>query len=214
MIRAVLACFLALAATYATEVVMKITYQVSQDVRSQANGPIELGALDNSRNQIFAFTLGDTRFTVNVGATTGAFEVPAKTLRSPNFCASGATIPTPAGGDLGPHEDWMFMRDSVEYTYTTRTLVTYGLDKGVVEKQMPVGAVPGQEGRMILYKGCTSIADAVVGSWTERLIRPFLITAADLANRQTGWPYSGSVPTIDTASKSVVDNGGDGYYHI
>jgi hypothetical protein len=189
---------------------MKITFQVSQDVRSQDNGPIGLGALDNSRNQLFAFNLGDTRFTVESGAVNTAFEVPAKTMRSPNFCASGATVPAPGVGDLGPHEDFMFMRDSVEYTYTTRALAA----GGVIEKQMPVGAVPGMEGRMILYKGCTSISDCFVGNWTARLIRPFLITAADLTDRQTGWPLTGAVPTINTTSKSVVDNSGDGYNHI
>jgi len=194
--------------SYVTEVpVMKITFQVSQDVRSQDNGPIGLGALDNSRNQIFAFTLGDTRFTVASSAVVSAFEVPAKTLRSPNFYASGATIPTPGVGDLGPHEDFLFMQDSVEYTYTTRALAA----GGVIEKQMPVGAVAGMEGRMVLYKGCTSISDALVGNC---LIRPFLITAADLADRRTGWPYTGAVPTIDATSKSVVDNSGDGYNHI
>ena len=103
------------------------------------------------------------------------------------------------------------MQDSVEYTYTTRALIT----GGVVEKQMPVGAQVGQEGRMILYKGATSVANAGPdGDWTERLVRPFLITAADIANRESSQPASGAVPTVDPTTMSVVDNSGDGYNHV
>lgn len=191
---------------------MKIIYAATQDVRSQDNGPFGIDPNDAAKNKVIGFTLGDFRVVVNPGpvGNTTKFEVPSKLLREPSVAQSGVQVPAVVVGDLGPHQDYVFMRDSVEYTYTTRQLV----GGGVIEKQMPVGAVVGMEGRMILYKGCTTLADAIVGNWTERLIRPFLITAADLANREAGWPLSGAVPTIDVANKAVVDNGGDGYNHI
>ena len=191
---------------------MKIVYAFTQDTRSQDNGSGYIPGNDCMKNMVFSFTLGDARFTVqpNPPGSTQAVEVPSKILRHGALVGSGITIPAPVGGDRGPHEDFLFMNDSVEYTYTTRALV----GGSVVEKQMPSGARVGDEGRMILYKGCTSIADCFTGSWTARLVRPFIINATDLANRQSGWPSSGSVPTIDTTSKSVVDNGGDGYAHI
>lgn len=192
---------------------MKIVYAFTQDSRSQDNGAGYIPGNDCMKNMVFSFTLGDARFTVqpNPPGSTQAVEVPAKILRQGALVGSGITIPTPAVGDRGPHEDFLFMKDSVEYTYTTRALV----GGGVIEKQMPSGAQIGDEGRMILYKGCTSVADAGAnGTWTARLVRPFIISAADLTDRQTGWPSSGSVPTIDVTSKSVVNNGGDGYAHI
>jgi hypothetical protein len=164
---------------------------------------------DNQKNVIFSFNVGDWRCTIqpNPVGSTVAVEVPAKVLRQAAMPGSGLAVPAPAGGDRGPHEDWLFLQDSVEYTYTTRQLV----GAGVIEKQMPVGAVVGQEGRMILYKGATTIK---ADDWTERLIRPFLITAADLATRQTGQPSSGSAPTVNAAARTITNNGGDGYNHI
>ena len=189
---------------------MKLVYQYTQDIRSQDNGPFAIPANDSQKNAVFQFTLGDTPWTIEPGSTASPYEVPSKVLRIPSFVGSGAVIPAVVSGDRGPHEDFLFMQDSVEYTYTTRQLVS----GGVIEKQMPVGAKPGQEGRMVLYKGCTTLADAIAGVWTERLIRPFLITAADITNRQTGWPASGSAPSVNTTNKFVVDNNGDGYNHI
>lgn len=191
---------------------MKIIYAVSQDVRSQDNLPPEIYASDIAKNKVIGFTLGDFRVVVQPGppGNTTPVEVPSKLMREPTLAMSGVQVPPAGVGDLKPNEDFMFMRDSVEYTYVTRTLV----GGGVIEKQMPVGAVPGMEGRMILYKGCTTLGDAIVGNWTARLIRPFLITAADLTDRQTGWPASGSAPTVDATNKLIVDNGGDGYNHI
>lgn len=164
---------------------------------------------DQQKNAIFSFNVGDWRCTIqpNPVGSSVAVEVPAKVLRQPAVPGSGLAVPAPGVGDRGPHEDYLFLQDSVEYTYTTRQLVA----AGVIEKQMPVGAVPGQEGRMILYKGATTIK---ADDWTERLIRPFLITAADVANRQTGQPASGSAPTINAAARTITDNGGDGYNHI
>lgn len=162
---------------------------------------------NNQHNLVLGGTLGDTKFVIQAGVGTQAFEIPAKALRNGGVSGSGL-IPSNTG--RGPHQDYLFMRDSVEYTYVTR-LLTGG---GVIEKQMPVGAQVGDEGRMILYKGCTTLSDAIMGNWTERLIRVFLITAADLTNRDTGWPATGAVPTVNVASKSVVDNSGNGYNHI
>lgn len=160
------------------------------------------------KNIVLSTTLGDTIIKVEPTAQSGlTFECPAKILRNGGCAGSGFT-PTNTG--KGPHQDYLFMRDSVEYTYVTRALV----GGSVVEKQMPVGAVVGQEGRMILYKGATTLAMVDVGGWSARLIRPFVITAADLADRETGWPASGAAPTVDVASKSIVDNGGDGYNHV
>ena len=182
-----------------------------------ASYPFDVTALDlnpglaqnTQKNLVLSMTLGDTIIKVEPTAQPGlTFECPAKILRN-GGCAGSGFIPTNTG--RGPHQDYLFMRDSVEYTYTTRVAVA----AGVIEKQMPVGAVVGQEGRMILYKGAT-LTTVDVGGWSERLIRPFLIVAADLTNRETGWPVgvTGSVPTVDVASKSVVDNSGDGYNHI
>jgi hypothetical protein len=191
---------------------MKIIYAFTQDTRSQDNGPYGIDANDTAKNRVIGFTLGDFRLVVQPGppGNTTPVEVPSKLLREPAVAQSGIQVPAAGVGDLKPNEDFLFIRDSVEYTYTTRELI----GTTVIEKQMPVGAVAGMEGRMILYKGCTTLGDAIVGNWTGRLIRPFLITAADLANRQTGWAAPGSAPTVDATNKLIVDNGGDGYNHI
>ena len=192
---------------------MLATFQFNSTVLDL--NPSSIGGLAAQRNLQISFTLGDTMFHVEPQPGTDQFDIPAKALRQPHACGSGLT---PVAGGNGPHQDYLFMRDSVEYTYTTRRLVALvgsPAGYGVVEKTFPVGAVAGQEGRMTLYKGCTDLADAsITGSWTERLVRPFLITAADLATRESGWPADGSVPTVDLVNKQIVDNGGDGYYHI
>src|ERR1043165_8695263 len=72
---------------------------------------------------------------------------------------------------------------------------------GVVEKIMAAGAQVGDYGRMNLYKGCTL---ATFDQWTERITREFEIVAADIANRRTGWPTSGTAPTIDPTSPSLT----------
>ena len=206
-----LALLVALIGSYDHEVTaMKISYQVTQSVRSQDNGPVGLSADDNAKNRIFAFTIGDFRVTIQPGYSDATYEVPAKIMRCGDFPGSGVVIPAVVSGDRGPHEDFLFLKDSVEYTYTTRQLVA----GGVIEKQMPVGATAGQEGRMVLYKGCTTLSDAISGNWTQRLIRPFIITDADLTTRQTGWPTVGSAPTINVTDRVISDTGGDGYFHI
>lgn len=166
-----------------------------------------VGTQNTQKNIVLSFTLGDQIIKVEPTAASVSFEVPAKVLRNAGAAGSGL-VPTNTG--KGPHQDYLFMRDSLEYSYTTRALV----GGSVVEKIMPVGAVPGMEGRMILYKGCTDIKDCLTGNWTARLIRPFTINATDLQDRESGWPSSGSAPTVDVASKSIVDNGGDGYNHV
>lgn len=166
-----------------------------------------LGTPNNQKNAVLGFTLGDMKFVAEPnGNTPGSVEMPSKVLRCSSAPGSGLT---PLAGGFGPHQDYVFLKDSTEYTYTIR----FEESGGVVEKQMSAGAEVGQEGRMILYKGAT-LATIEVGGWTERLIRPFLITAADLAARESGWPSTGAVPTIDLVAKKVVDNGGDGYNHV
>lgn len=184
---------------------MKATFQF--DSTALNLNPSSIGGQACQRNIQLGFTLGDTVFHVEPQPGSAQVEIPAKTLRQAGAPGSGLT---PVAGGFGPHQDYLFMRDSVEYTYTTREL-TGG---GVIEKQMPVGAIAGQEGRMILYKGCTSISDCFAGNWTARLVRPFLITAADLTARDSGWPATGAVPTVDVTNKLIVDNAGDGYNHV
>ncbi len=180
---------------------MLITYpfdSTALDLNPQFQTP------NNLKNGVMSFTLGDQKFMIE--PNTPASEGPSKVLRCPNVAGSGLI---PAAGTYGPHQDYVFLRNSAEYSYTTR-LVAAG---GVIEKIMSAGAVAGDEGRMILYKGAT-LAQVEVGGWTARLIRPFIINAADLSARDTGWPLAGTAPSIDVPSKSVVDNGGDGYNHI
>jgi hypothetical protein len=163
-----------------------------------------LGTPNNQKNAVLSFTLGDMKFVFEPSGGAGSVEVPAKVLRCPAVLGSGLSV---VAGGLGPHQDYAFLTDSTEYTYTVR----FEESSGVVEKQMPAGAKVGQEGRMILYKSAT-LATVDVGGWTERLIRPFLITAADLVDRESGWPSSGAVPTI--VDRQIVDNNGDGYNHV
>jgi hypothetical protein len=167
--------------------------------------PTGLGSQNTQKNLAFSFTVGDMQFQVAPGQPSAA-EMPAKVLRGGGVAGSGL-IPTNTG--LGPHQDYTFLKSSSEYSYTTRVVAA----GGVIEKIMSAGAQVGDEGRMILYKGCT-LAQVEVGGWTSRLIRPFIITAADLTNRETGWPLTGAVPTVDVAAKAIVDNGGDGYNHV
>lgn len=166
-----------------------------------------LQTVNNLKNQVLQFTLGDMQFIVQPGQPVAA-EMPCKVLRVPSAAGCGL-VPTNTG--LKPNQDYTFLRSSSEYSYTTRAVV----GGGVVEKIMSAGAQVGDEGRMILYKTAT-LAQVEVGGWAERLIRPFVITAADIVNRDTdtNWPKSGTAPSINVASKSIVDNGGDGYNHV
>lgn len=183
---------------------MKITYDYVQptlDPTTAKAMPQHSGA-----NVAFSFTIGEMRFSVEPQGVTGrVLDVPAKLLR--DGAIAGANVVPQAGG-VGPHQDYTFLRHSAEFTYTTRAVV----GGSVVEKEMAAGAQVGDEGRMVLYKGAASVADVGAGNWSARLVRPFIITAADLANRESGWPSTGSVPTI--SGKSIVDNGGDGYAHV
>ena len=181
---------------------MLATYPFDSTALNQNPG---LGSQNNQKNQAFSFTVGDMVFQVAPGQNAAA-EVPAKVLRGGAVAGSGL-VPTNTG--RGPHQDYMFLKSSSEYSYTTRVVAA----GGVIEKIMSAGAQIGDEGRMILYKAAT-LAQVEVGGWTERLIRPFIITAADITNRDTGWPLTGAVPTVSVATKSIVDNGGDGYYHV
>src|SRR5208283_3362756 len=175
---------------------MQITYPFTDSTIDQYNHTIQ--GNNNRLNVQLSFTLGDTMYHVEPQPGSVPVEVPAKTLRQPGVSGSGLV---PAAGTYGPHQDYIFMHDSVEYTYTVRELVPLvgsPSGYGVIEKMMPVGATVGQEGRMVVYKGCTALSDALIGNWTERLIRPFIITVNDLKTRESDWPSTGTVPTINT----------------
>lgn len=187
---------------------MRAIYQFDSTPLTRDPG---LQSINNQKNMVLSFTLGDMKFTVEPGAQATAVELPSKVLRCASAPGSGLV---PATGGLAPNQDYQFLTDSTEYTYTTRQLIGSGPTAKVIEKQMSSGAKAGQEGRMILYKGCQTLGDAIVGNWTERLIRPFLITVADLATRDSGWAEVGTAPTVNVASKTILDNGGDGYNHI
>lgn len=169
----------------------------------------QLQTQNNLKNQVLAFTLGDMMFNIQpTQAGVASAEMPCKVLRCPNAAGSGL-VPTNTGRK--PNQDYTFLKSSSEYSYTTRVATA----DGVIEKIMSAGAQVGDEGRMILYKGAT-LDEVEVGGWSERLIRPFVINTTDIANRDTdtNWPRSGTAPSIDVASKSIVDNGGDGYNHV
>jgi hypothetical protein len=182
---------------------MFITYPFTQPTYDPAT-PTGLDG-DTGKNMGFSFNIADCTFQVSARPTDAVFEVPAKLLKDGNKMRAGFTIPSQVGA-LGPHEDHLLCRGTSELTYTTRV----EMSGGVLEKIMAAGAQVGDYGRMNLYKGCTL---ATFDQWTERITREFEIVAADIANRRTGWPTSGTAPTIDTTSRSVT-GGGDGYMHI
>lgn len=190
---------------------MKITWPFDTTTPEDASdSPRDLnsGTPTLKENMVIKFLVGDAWFAIDPQPNSDEIEVPAKVLRSTgDVIRSGLT---PVAGGLGPHQDYQFLHDSTEYTYTIREVI----GGSVVEKYMPAGAQEGKEGTMVLYKGVSTIADLAAGTWTERLIRPFVITASDITNRDSGWPSSGSPPTVDLTKKIIVDNGGDGYNHV
>lgn len=193
---------------------MKIQYPFDATALDPAN-PNALNAANNAKNLVIGVTFGDYQCIIEPQgrlAANTAIEVPAHALRNPAVAQSGIVVPAAAVGDIGPHEDWMFIQASQIFTYITRAVV----GTGVVEKRMSAGAKIGDLGTMVLYQGAGSVTGIDSGNWTARLVRPFVITAADLTTRQgtANWPNSGAVPTIDTTNRRVVDAGGNGYSHI
>ncbi len=194
---------------------MKITYLFDPDKpqTGEPGAPEDLPLGSPAKNKVFMFMVGDVKFTVQPGDGVEV-EVPAQLLRADgDIIGSGVT---PVTGGRGPHEDYQFMEDSTEYTYTIRKELTGSPTGGVIEKIMPAGAKPGKIGVMHLYKGITTVAELAAGEWTERLIRTFIITEEDIAEKDTGWPESGDTPTIDL-TKKIIEEGatkGDGFLHI
>jgi hypothetical protein len=193
---------------------MKIKYPFETTALDPAN-PNALNAPNNAKNIVFGVTFGDYQCIIEPQGqlpVATVREVPAHILRNPAIGQSGVVVPAAAVGDIGPHEDWMFIQASQIFTYITRAVV----GTGVVEKRMSAGAKIGDLGTMILYQGASSVTGIDSGNWTARLTRPFVINATDLTNRQgTGnWPNSGTLPTIDTTNRRIIDTGGDGYSHI
>lgn len=172
----------------------------------------QLGGRMGPINVVLSVNIGDFKFTVEPRLKTdGAgniidneIEVPAKILRHESIPPQLEVV---AGG-YGPHQDYVFVRQSDALIYETQEVV----GTGIVVKKMAAGARPGDVGIMFLYKGATTITDIRDGNWTERLTREFVVTASDIANRESGWPQSGAAPTI--SEKKVIDQGGDGYLHI
>jgi hypothetical protein len=193
---------------------MKIQYPFDTTALDPAN-PNALNAPNNAKNLVIGVTFGDYQCIIEPQGRLPAntkIEVPAHALRNPAVAQSGIVVPAAVGGDIGPHEDWMFIQASQIFTYITRTVV----GSGVVEKRMAAGAKVGDLGTMVLYQGATSVAGIDAGGWTARLVRPFVITANDLTNRQGSgnWPNSGTAPTIDTTNRRINDTGGEGYFHV
>jgi len=196
---------------------MKLTYTYTDPTYAAADptslkdpanpAPYAIPNPASYQNVAISFTLGDMRFTVEPGPGNVGVDAPAELLRSPVIAGTSLSV---TGAGNGPHEDFLFLKGSQEYTYHVRRAV----GGAMVEIEMSAGAKIGDRAKLVLYKGATTAADIGDGNWTERLVRPCVITAADLANRQTGWPTSGSVPTVDTTKRIIVDNGGDGYAHV
>lgn len=180
-----------------------------------ANGPVDVSNSTLRQLVVFGFNIGDyqVKVTPQNPQDSTPFECPAKVLRQPTVIGSGL-IPQNAGN--GPHQDYIFIGDSTQFTFETRTVVPGSPGGGVIRKIMPAGAVVGREGEMTLYAGATQPSDIEAGNWHARLTRPFIITAADIAERDIAgtWPHTGTAPSINVASKSIVDNGGDGYNHV
>lgn len=193
---------------------MKVTYEFETDKPSLDGEPVDIPHGSSRLNHVFQFMVGDVQFTVGPRPDTDEFEIPAQTLRaSGNVISSGLT---PVAGGRGPHEDYQFMEDSTEYTYTSREVLVGSPLGGVIEKIMPAGAKAGKVGQLILYKGISTVDELAAGEWTERLIRPFIITDADITDKDSNWPATGDVPTVEV-TKKIIEEGatpGDGFNHI
>lgn len=166
-------------------------------------------------NTVFTVNIGDFKVTVEPRITTDGdgniinndVEIPSKILRHGSLPPGFEVLPD-TDWDYGPHQDYVFVRQSDALIYETVEVV----GTGVVVKKMAVGARPGDVGIMFLYKDATTPEDIRSGDWTARMSREFQVTAADIADRETGWPESGSAPTVE--ENKVIDQGGDGYLHI
>lgn len=183
---------------------MKITYPFDTELQTTGGAP---EAMRPPVNVVASVMIGDVMIKVEPAQDGAEHEVPAKILKIGEVRGSGITL---IAGGRTPNQDYMFMEDSTEFTYHLRQVV----GGAVTEKIMPAGAVEGREGQLVLYKGITTIAQLAAGEWTERLIRPFVINADDIAAKDSGWPESGDAPSIDIPAKSIVDEGGDGYKHV
>lgn len=198
---------------------MKYRYNFDDSFTNAGAGPddagqyaaAEMGGRSGPINVVLTCNIGDFKVTVEPKIKTdGAgnvvnneFDAPAKLLQEENLPPQLEVL------SGNPHEDFLFVSISGSMTYDTMTVVG---GVGVIHKKMASGAKVGQTGLMFLYKGAASPADVHSGNWTERLVREFTITAADLTDRQSGWPQSGAAPIVQ--NKKVVDQGGDGYLHI
>jgi len=190
---------------------MRITYQFDDALQTDGT-PGTPESIRPPVNVVASVMIGDVMIKVEPNQGGDAVEVPAKILKIGEVRGSGISI---IAGGRTPNQDYMFMEDSSEYTYHLRQELTGSPGtNGFIEKIMPAGAVAGKEGQLILYKGITTIAQLAAGEWTERIIRPFVITAADIAAKDSGWPETGAAPSVDATAKAIVDEGGDGYNHV
>lgn len=203
---------------------MKVRYNFDDSFTGANNGvnpetgqrtAQQLGGRMGPINTVLTVNIGDFKFTVEPRIKVDSsgtvidndIEIPAKILKHGTLPQQFEVLPA-IEWDYGPHQDYAFVTQSDSLIYETQEVV----GTGVVVKKMAAGAKPGHIGIMFLYKGATALEDIRAGSWTARLVREFVVTAADIADRESGWPQSGSAPTV--SEKKVIDQGGDGYLHI